>query len=83
MQRSTSTFNIDFFFVVLELFRKYNSATKRNFLSHIHLFLQTHQHAFMSIFEEVSNIEAQFKAKLLGFFQLIISECITSTDREI
>jgi hypothetical protein len=37
----------------------------------------------MGIFEEVSNIEAQFKNKLLGFFQLIISECITSSDREI
>jgi hypothetical protein len=68
VQRSTSTFDIDFFFVVLELFPKYNSWTKRNFLSHIHLFLKTHNHAFMSIFEEVSNIEAQFKNMLLGFF---------------
>jgi len=47
VQRSTSTFDIDFFFVVLELFHKYNSLTRRNFLSHIHLFLKTHNFAFM------------------------------------
>ena len=76
MKNATSTFDIDFFFIVLEQFMRYHLSTKQVFLTHIQAFLNFHQHAFMLIFEEVNVIEASFKTKLLSFFHLIISECI-------
>lgn len=76
MKNATSTFDIDFFFIVLEQFMRYHLKTKQVFLSHIRSFVNFHQNAFMLIFEEVNIIEASFKTKLLSFFHLIISECI-------
>jgi len=80
-----STFDIDFFFIVVEQFRKYHLLTKRIFLTHLHTFLKNHQPAFMSIFDEIQSVEnnGNFKRKLLGFFFMIISDCITNPDREI
>lgn len=82
-RNAATTFDIDFFFIVLEQFRKYHLLTKRIFLTHLHNFLRNHQPAFMAIFEEIQTVENTFRRKLLGFFFMIISECITSTDREI
>lgn len=83
MANSTSSFDIDLFFIVLEQFRKYNIVTKRIFLTQIHIFLKNHQKAFMMVFEENQSTENLFKKKLLSFFFMIITECITSADNEI
>lgn len=80
---STSSFDIDLFFIVLEQFRKYNIMTKRIFLNHIHTFLKNHQKAFMMVFEENQSTENLFKKKLLSFFFMIITECISSADNGI
>lgn len=37
-QSITTTFDIDFFFLAVEMFRKYNIFTKRIFLTHLHSF---------------------------------------------
>ena len=78
-----TTFDIDFFFLVAEQFRKYNVFTKRIFLTHLHMFLKNHQQAFMQIFDEAQAAENSFKKKLLSFFFMIIQDCVSSSDREI
>jgi len=42
MRKSTSTFDIDLYFLVLELFGKYAPKTKTLFLSQLKLFLENH-----------------------------------------
>jgi hypothetical protein len=82
-KQTNFAFDIDFFFVLAEQFRKFNVFTRRIFLLHLIKFLRSHQTAFMQIFDEVGSNENSFKKKLLGFFFMIIQDCMTSADIEI